>query len=338
MMKVLVLPLCIYICYAGVMGGNIQGDSMNKTLRLGFTAPWSHGWPIGYAIAAGLIVGLDEIDRRQLLPGHDIQWIWRDSYCQPKRGMQVAVDMWHHFLGGLDAIIGDGCSSVCQPQSLLAAAWRIPVISWGCTSGSLSNKAVYPTFTRVDTVWTSFAPAYNSLADTFGWKIIALLTIPNDLYRQTASAIKTEMERHGKHVLMQVFDDTMRGDKVDKHSMTTLRQTLIYLKSQTRVIIMMATPEELRNILVIALEEGMLNGEFAFCGTDYHGLIDIIPVYRPNVSNDVIIGGLLAMIMKEIILPQEFYSRVVTAFADPQFEGFDVAEDVEGVHMYAGIT
>lgn len=48
----------------------------------------------------------------------------------------------------LDGIIGGGCSTVCVPVSLLAAAWGIPVISYGCLLSTLGDKDTYPTFAR----------------------------------------------------------------------------------------------------------------------------------------------------------------------------------------------
>ena len=76
--------------------------------------------------------------------------------------------MWSE-VDDLDAFIGDGCSVVCQPVSLLAAAWRIPVVSFGCTSDSLSDKITYPTFTRVEGTWSILAPVIKDLSGKFGW-------------------------------------------------------------------------------------------------------------------------------------------------------------------------
>ncbi len=86
--------------------------------------------------------------------------------------MQAAVDMWASE-DTLVAFIGDACSTVCQPLALLAAAWNIPVVSWGCPIGSLADKK---TFTRVDSTWLSIAPVLNSLADVFNWNRVAIFT------------------------------------------------------------------------------------------------------------------------------------------------------------------
>ena len=69
------------------------------------------------------------------------------------RGIKVTVDIWDS-VDRLDGLIGGGCSVVCQPVALLAAAWNVPVVAWACASPPLSDKVTYPTFTRVMGPWT----------------------------------------------------------------------------------------------------------------------------------------------------------------------------------------
>ena len=42
---------------------------------------------------------------------YDINFVWRDSYCKPKQGIKMAVDIWES-VGHLDGIIGAACSVV----------------------------------------------------------------------------------------------------------------------------------------------------------------------------------------------------------------------------------
>ena len=69
-------------------------------------------------------------------------WILTSLYYS---GFQAMVDIWEE-LDDLDAIIGPLCSTACQPVALLAAAWNMPVISYGCSSTALSDTEQYPTF------------------------------------------------------------------------------------------------------------------------------------------------------------------------------------------------
>ena len=141
----------ILILWVFIIHGITHVDSLadNNTLTLGCSIPWIRGWLIGGQIGSAVSIAIEEVHRRQLLPGYEIEWIWRDSYCEPRRGMAMAIDMWAS-VDHLDGIIGDMCSVVCQPVSLLAAAWNIPVVSPTCSSPTLSDKSTYPTFSRLE--------------------------------------------------------------------------------------------------------------------------------------------------------------------------------------------
>ena len=109
-------------------GRNINDVVVNNTLTIGYLWPWTHAWPVGPYSASALVVALTEIERRQLLPGFNIEWIMEDSWCEGKRGMQMAVEIWDR-VSDLDVVIGPGCSVACEPVALLCASWNIPVIS-----------------------------------------------------------------------------------------------------------------------------------------------------------------------------------------------------------------
>ena len=63
-------------------------------------------------------------------------------------GMKKLIDIWRDNQD-LDVIIGDACSMVCHPASLLASVWNVPIISYGCTLQELSDKSTHPTFVRI---------------------------------------------------------------------------------------------------------------------------------------------------------------------------------------------
>ena len=77
-----------------------------STLNLGILIPWTQEWDLGPTMGSGAVLGVEEVKRRGLLPGYDIEWIWRDTYCKPRQGLAIAVDMWSHFHGELAAFIG----------------------------------------------------------------------------------------------------------------------------------------------------------------------------------------------------------------------------------------
>ncbi len=118
-----------------------------KTLNLGMLLPWSDEWILGPYMGAAAGLGVKEVIRRQLIPGVNISWQWADTHCKARLGLKAALDLWE-LAPVLHAYIGGGCSVVCKPVALIAAAWDIPYVSFGCTSNELSQKFEYPTFSR----------------------------------------------------------------------------------------------------------------------------------------------------------------------------------------------
>ncbi len=340
-MHIHAMVLVFWLMYCSdrpVWGGNVQGMAVNKTLTVAYSIPWVQGWPVGIRAGSAIIVGIEEVERRQLLPGYHIDWIWRDSQCNSAIGIQMIVDMWTS-VKDLDVIIGDGCSVVCQPASLLAAAWGIPIISWGCTSRSLSDKTTYPTFTRVDTTWSSYIPVYDNLADAFGWRKIVILTTTQDLFKSTATVMKNEMETHGKEVILVTFDVIERGDNIDHDSLQALQDTMAYLKVQARIFYILAYNSETRNVLIIAMDEGMLNGQYMFVAAEYHTILEVKVVYRPEVANRAILIGVMGITLTAKSIPgyHAFEKKVISAFKDDKFSEVEVSRDVKELDPYAGL-
>jgi ABC-type branched-subunit amino acid transport system substrate-binding protein len=143
-------------------------------------------------------VGVEEVYSRGILPGYNISWSWRDTYCKPRQGLAMAVDLWSE---GVDAFVGPGCSVVCEPVGLLSAAWNIPVVSFACASDSLSLKYTYPTFTRTVGPYVLLAPMFRLLAEYYSWDRVGVVTTTENIMQLTANAIKHEMEAAGKTVI-----------------------------------------------------------------------------------------------------------------------------------------
>jgi hypothetical protein len=132
------------------------------------------GWEVGEVCTAASELAMDEINARaDLLPNTVLKGHFREKLpaddpnslvgskvgqmagqfvtedmCDGKMGVNVLVQQVkrHPEIGG---VLGSGCSGVCRPVSMTAAGFRIPVVSWGCSSPSLSDSVTYPWFTRL---------------------------------------------------------------------------------------------------------------------------------------------------------------------------------------------
>lgn len=82
--------LMLVIVLAGVV---CKGEPTNRTLTLGYLLSWSHEWPAGPYIGSAIVVAIQEVHRRQLLPGYEINWILKDTWCQVRKSFDPCI---HH--------------------------------------------------------------------------------------------------------------------------------------------------------------------------------------------------------------------------------------------------
>ncbi len=310
----------------------VENNNGNITLTLGLSVPWDRVWNVGMSVSSAIILGIKEVERRQLLPGYQIEWIWRDSYCNPRRGIAMAVDMWTSV--NLSAIIGDGCSAVCEPQALLAAAWNIPVISWACNSPSLSDKSIYPTFSRCDISWLYLGYFFDNIVAMFGWQRVCIITITENVYTLTAEFIKQVMEKQGKDVIYQVISSAPIDDKSDlKHIMKSL-------KSRARIFFCLAYEFVVKDILLIAVDLGMMNGEYIFLCDNCQSFLAMEYPYQTE-KKSLAFEGIIGMSLKNPSGEEydKFRQEVIDAFQSPLFANvthIEATVDIDAVPVNAG--
>ena len=214
---------------------SVCGNDTNATVKLAVVIPWTQEWEIGPYMGAAIVLGVESVENRQLLPATwRLTWDWRDTYCKPRRGLAMAVDLWTHFDTRPSAFIGGGCSVVCEPLALLTAAWNLPCVSFGCTSETLSNKYDYPTFTRSVGTWISLAPMFVKFVEAFGWTRVAIVTTTAPVYQLTANAIKLELERYGHTVFYHTFQMVVDGDTVNSKKLLKQKEIIQDVKSKAR--------------------------------------------------------------------------------------------------------
>ena len=169
---------CVRICilavglslYGVVFGANIQYGVTSNTLNVGVLLPWSGDWTVGRQIGSAANVAVQDIASLNLLPaGITVEWSWLDTKCESLDGFTAAVSLWNN-TDDLDAFIGAGCSTVCRPVALLAAALNLPFVSFGCTENVLSDKETYPTFSRTVGPWSFLAPVVDKLLEAMDWR------------------------------------------------------------------------------------------------------------------------------------------------------------------------
>ena len=318
----------------------LEEDTQNKTLVLGFAIPWSRGLSSGARFGSAPIPAINEVKKRNILPQYDVNFVFRDSYCEYSRGMQIAVDVWKS-VEHLNALFA-ACSVVCEPTSLLAAAWGIPAIGYGCSSPGLSDKTHHPTFTRMISSATMFADVIQVTMDIFEWERVSIFTDTANVNKLLTESLRAHLQSVGKKVFYHVAEPTVEGNRINKDNLEKLSNIIKTMKTEAQIHILVAHPADLRNFLLLALDEGMMDGTFAFLSTGAVHFLRHPYRYRPEADPFIFNGLLNVDNIYDFVKADNFLELaqdVINAFQDPRYDGWSrlsPTANPKDVHFAAG--
>ncbi len=340
-MSHLVIIIIVILYPAYLHGYSVNGVAGNSTLTIAYLWPWTHIWPVGPTTGSTIILALREVERRQLLPGFNIEWYMKDSWCEANHGFKVAVEIWDE-VDDLDAIIGPGCSVACQYVGLLAAAWKIPMVSPSCASEFLSDKDVFPTFTRSTGSGThSYGPVFAKLCEIFDWHHIAIVSSSDPSYAPTADYLKAYFDKTGKTTTLRVLESVFINDEIDDSKFERQKEVVNELRSIAHTMILFLYPRDARAFLITAYEYGMLNsGKYAFLTSEMVSMIDYKENYHPELDDIIYTGVITVDVAKNSGAEYDTFAReVIESFQHPAFDGYEhlsLNSSVDEVGAYAG--
>ena len=210
----------------GAGGVNLYGDKTNP-IKLGFLVPWDGEWILGPSCAGGILVALDDIKKRGLV-SVPLSWTWNDTNCNSKVGVSAALN-----LGTVDVFIGGGCSTVCEPVSLLSSAFQIPFISIGCTSAELSNKKSFDHFYRVVGTWMTLGPMFELFLKRMAWRRVAIVTSTDRIFSDTGLEIRKVLQRTGMTVFLHSVSYVYDGQSIVEKNVVSMLTGEAYSKCMT---------------------------------------------------------------------------------------------------------
>ena len=91
-------PMWMLILLLGVSMSLQQVASMprskpdNHTLNVALLIPFTEYWELGDKAASAIIPAMEEIERRQLLPGYQVNWVIRDTGCVSYKGNVIIIE------------------------------------------------------------------------------------------------------------------------------------------------------------------------------------------------------------------------------------------------------
>ena len=92
-----------------------------KPIQLALLLPMSGKWAGGLKIAGAAALAVARVNSDDtLLHGFALKYSWRDSGCSASQGLK-AMGKLSFEIGTINAVIGPGCSTACEPTSQLTA-------------------------------------------------------------------------------------------------------------------------------------------------------------------------------------------------------------------------
>ncbi|XP_071788084.1 atrial natriuretic peptide receptor 1-like isoform X1 [Asterias amurensis] len=251
-----------------------------RTINLGLLFQWEGANPVGSRGGGAAKIAIDEINseigRHRYgaihAAGHQLDFVWKNTNCETKVGLPVFSDLHtdeNEFGRPVDAYIGPGCSIICEPGGILAAHWKVPVVSWGCTSDTLSQKETYPTFARTASPSKFSAPFFTAIMKNFNYDRVAIIYSSHHLWSLTAQILKTDFEEN--NITVAIFNQFEPLEKLAEANLVSIQREaankfkqLKAAKDDSRVFIVIAYGADVRNFLLDAKDLGMMDGSYAF--------------------------------------------------------------------------
>lgn len=174
------------MCYT-----NSTSLQQTKLLNIGLMIPTSGGWIAPTHIIPGADIAIETINNdSSILPNYKLYTTLVNSGCTTKDSLTVMADLWKNKQQPVRTFIGPACSVGCEPGGILAAAWNVPMVSWGCASPSLSDKKKFSTFTRTSGPYSTVGKLIQLLVKHYHWTKVGILTSLENAWQVVAIAIK----------------------------------------------------------------------------------------------------------------------------------------------------
>lgn len=109
-----------------------------------------------------------------LLPNHSLSIAWADTECSAHVSGVALAELIQNNPDAV-GILGAGCSSACKPAAYISESFKLPQVSFACTSPEYSSTATYPYFMRTSVTDSQFKYPWAALCAENSWtKVITI--------------------------------------------------------------------------------------------------------------------------------------------------------------------
>nr|XP_033789154.1 atrial natriuretic peptide receptor 3 isoform X2 [Geotrypetes seraphini] len=157
-----------------------------------------------------------------------------------------------------DVILGPVCEYAAASVARMASYWDIPVLSSGAlATGFMPKSSEYSHLTRVSPAYSKMGEMFLAMFRYHLWNRAALVYSDDKLERNcffTIEGVERVFHEEGFHMSYYSFDETKHIDADD----------IVHAVSFDRVVIICASADTVRTIMLAAHRKGMTKGGYAF--------------------------------------------------------------------------
>ncbi|XP_023227111.1 atrial natriuretic peptide receptor 1-like [Centruroides sculpturatus] len=240
------------------------GDIASRPLRMAILAPDNdlHPYSLNKVLPPVLYAVRSQKKRGEsgLLSGRQVQVLYRDTQCSSTYGPLAAFEF--YIENSADVFLGPLCTYALAPVARYSSVWDVPILTAAGQNDNFDFKNPhYRLLTRMNGSYSQIGLVFLKILYKFNWNVVGLLfhnyenrTKGNSDCYFTLSAIYTALGRTSHY---QDFDETSPNLNYEE----MLRSVAL----KARIIVMCASPDVVRNIMLTANDMGMVDsGDYVF--------------------------------------------------------------------------
>ncbi|XP_021375586.1 atrial natriuretic peptide receptor 1-like isoform X2 [Mizuhopecten yessoensis] len=263
--QILNMEVILYLVLL-LMCGSCLGK---QEVKLGVLLPSRGNYPfIKDKVLPAIEYAIESIENSTKLPNHKFVVNYRDSECSETIGPLKAIDLYVD--RDVDVFFGPVCDYAVAPIARFSGYWNIPVISAGATVKAFDNKTEYRLLTRIQGAYAKNAEFVLEVAKAFNWTNVGLFfhenmgggrkgksncyfTVEPIFYK-----LKNQLKFQPKY---EQFDENFPNEY-------DFGELLLKASTYTRIVVLCASADSVRDIMIKAHELNFDNGEYVFLNID----------------------------------------------------------------------
>ncbi|CAM1295059.1 NPR2 (predicted) [Pycnogonum litorale] len=242
--------------------------SEESTVRIAVLAPGNNSLPYSHGrIMPAIQLAVErikELGDSGPLPQHHIHLEFYDTKCDSVIAGLLSFEI--HYKRIADVFFGPICPYAIAPVSRYSSYWNVPVLTVDARSMAFDMKEVYSELTRMNGAFTQLQRMFLTILKRYDWSRVLFF------FHQSNSAKAGNSEcffQLGPLYNSLAKDNTFYETFDENDPQTDYAKLLGKVKKKARIIVMCASPDTVRKVMLAAEDLKMVSsGEYVFFNMD----------------------------------------------------------------------